>query len=104
MPKTRAEFTAAIAYLLSAAKIADIDPEQEIASLTVDLQAVDASIAELQDENADLAAHVRYFGCSKRWIGKLWKRYLRKLTCLRSRRDQIAKHIKFQQNRARARQ
>ncbi len=100
LPKTRAEFTVAIKYLLSVAKIADIDPEKEIASLVDDLRAVNDEIAELQLNNADLAAHVRYFGRSKRWIGRLWKRHLRKMAYLRSRRVRIAKEIKFQKGRA----
>jgi hypothetical protein len=71
LPKTRAEFVAAM--------------EREI--------------AELQDENLDLEAHVLYFGRSERWIKKLWSRYQWRLSFLRAKRQYIVGNLKFQRMR-----
>lgn len=101
LPKSRAEFVAAMEFLLASAELAKIDPETEIVSLEEDLSSVEREIAELQVENLDLAAHVQYFGRSERWIKKLWSRYQWQLSSLRSNRQHIANHLKFQRMRLR---
>ena len=100
LPKTRAEFKVALDYLLSVGKIAPIDPEKEIASLVENLDFIDVRIEETQLNHADLEAHVRHFGRSKRWIARLWTRYQRELALLRAKRMQIIKDIGFQKRRS----
>lgn len=99
LPKSRAEFVAAMEFLLASAELAKIDPEVKIGSLEEDLSTVEREIAEFQDENSDLEAHILYFGRSERWIKKLWKSYQWRLSSLRSKRQYIAGNLKFQRLR-----
>jgi hypothetical protein len=99
LPKTRAEFVAAMEFLLASAELANVDPAKEISSLENDLAAADREIEELQSENRDLDIHVRYFGRSAPWIRNLWRRYQRRLSSLRSLRQRISRKLKFQRMR-----
>lgn len=99
LPKSRIEFVAAMQILLAEAKLAKIDPAEEIDRLSGNIAEIEKDIAKLHAENADLAYNVRFFGRTSRWIRVLWKRYQWDLKNLEQILRRKKGYLKYQKTR-----
>jgi hypothetical protein len=99
LPKSRAEFVAAIEWLLAEAVLAKIDPAVETENLTKRIERVEADIAEERLENSDLEYHVRVYGFTSKWVRNLWRRYQWRLGYSYRELTRLKGYLKYQQSR-----